>query len=289
MSNDIELAVIGGSGLYEMAGLEEIEEIEVETPFGAPSDALVSGTLHGQRLLFLARHGRGHTLTPSEVPYRANIYALKSLGVRYVISVSACGSLRQDYAPGHIVIPHQLFDFTKNRQSSFFAEGLVAHLSPADPFSGELSAALLEAVRPTGAEVHEQGAFITIEGPRFSTRAESNLFRQWGMSIIGMTTSPEAFLAAEAEMAYAVMAHVTDYDVWHDHESPVTVEMVIRVLQRNTAVAQQAISNLVANKQTWAGPMAAHNALRDALITDSDRIPQSTRRKLALICGAYLD
>ncbi|MFN2137291.1 MAG: S-methyl-5'-thioadenosine phosphorylase [Candidatus Promineifilaceae bacterium] len=289
MSDKIELAVIGGSGLYAMPGLSDIEEITVDTPFGAPSDALISGVLHGERLVFLARHGRGHVLTPTEVPYRANIYALKSLGVKYAVSVSACGSLRQDYAPGHIVIPDQLVDFTKNRASSFFGNGLVAHYTPAYPFSSELSTALLEAVQKTSATVHESGDFITIEGPRFSTRAESNLYRQWGMSIIGMTTSPEAFLAAEAEMAYAVMAHVTDYDVWHDHESPVTVEMVMRVLQHNMAVAQEAIGNLVLAKASWAGPMTAHKGLQDALITDPAKIPDSTRSMLSPICGQYLD
>ncbi len=286
--NEVEIAVIGGSGLYAMAGLEEIEEREVETPFGAPSDALIIGTLHGQRIAFLPRHGRGHVLSPSEIPYHANIYALKSIGVRYIVSVSACGSLREDFEPGHIVVPDQLFDFTKNRESSFFNTGLVAHLSPAYPFARELSSALVTAVREAGGNVHEGGDFITIEGPRFSTRAESNLFRQWGMNIIGMTTSPEAFLAAEAEMAYAVMAHITDYDVWHENEAPVTVEMVIRVLQRNTAVAQEAIRRLVAAKDSWAGEMAAHSGLRDALITDPGRIPPQLRQDLALLVDKYL-
>lgn len=288
MTNNIEIAVIGGSGVYGMDELTDIEERTMTTPFGDPSDALIIGTLHGERVAFLPRHGRGHTLTPTEVPYRANMYALKSLGVKYIIAVSACGSLREDYEPGHIVIPDQLFDFTKNRESSFFGNGQVAHLSPAYPFSAELSAALASATAAANGVVHEGGTFITIEGPRFSTKAESDLFRNWGMSLIGMTTSPEAFLAAEAEMAYAVMAHVTDYDVWHESENPVTVEMVIRILRRNTAVAQESLSKLIAAKSTWAGPMAAHKGMQDALITPADQIPEATRENMSPITGKYL-
>ncbi len=287
--NEIEIGIIGGSGLYSMAELSEIEEIRLTTPFGDTSDAIIVGTLHGRRVAFLPRHGRGHYLTPTEVPYRANIYALKSLGLRYIISVSACGSLREDFSPGHIVIPEQLFDFTKNRQGSFFEEGLVAHLSPANPLSPELGQALAAAVGNFTDSLHLGGTFITIEGPRFSTKGESNLYRQWGMSIIGMTTSPEAFLAAEAEMAYAVMAHVTDYDVWHDDEEPVTVEKVIRVLQKNTQLAQQAISKLVRDMGHWAGEMAAHQGMKDALITDKYLIPAETRAKMEIIVGRYLD
>jgi 5'-methylthioadenosine phosphorylase len=288
MSN-IEIAIIGGSGLYGMAGLSNIEEKRVNTPYGAPSDALILGTLHGQRVAFLPRHGRGHVLSPSDIPYQANIYALKSIGIKYIIAVSACGSLREDFAPGHIVIPDQLIDFTKNRQNSFFNSGLVAHLSAAHPFSPELSRALATAVRTAGGTLHEGGDFITIEGPRFSTKGESNLFRQWGMSIIGMTTSPEAFLAAEAEIAYTVMAHITDYDVWHENEEPVTVERVIRVLNQNTAVAQEAISHLVAAKADWAAEMAAHSSLRDALITNPSLVPAALREKLALLVDKHLN
>lgn len=284
----IEIAVIGGSGLYNMSDLVDVETRLVKTPFGPPSDAITIGTLHKQRVAFLPRHGHGHILHPSEVPYRANIYALKQLGVRYIISVSACGSLREDYAPGHIVIPDQLYDNTKGRVSSFFGEGLVAHVSVADPFSPELSRLLAESVQAVGGTLHESGAFITIEGPRFSTKAESNVYRNWGMSIIGMTTSPEAFLAAEAEIAYAVMAHVTDYDVWHENEEPVTVEKVIKTLQGNTAVAQAAISHLVSHFGEWQTEFAAHSNLKDALITDLDRIPPATRQKLALLVDGYL-
>lgn len=271
-----------------MEGLSDISEMQVDTPFGKPSDAIITGTLHGRRVAFLPRHGRGHVLNPSEVPYRANIFALKTLGVKYIISVSACGSLREAYAPGHIVIPDQLYDNTKKRESSFFSDGLVAHVTVADPFSPELSRALLQAVQAAGGTVHEGGTFITVEGPRFSTKGESETYRQWGMSIIGMTTSPEAFLAAEAEIAYACMAHITDYDVWHESEEPVTVEMVMRVLQQNTAVAQNALSHLMQNMDNWAGEMAAHSTLQNALITDRSHIPANIKAKLAPLVSKYL-
>jgi len=286
---NIELGIIGGSGLYGMAGLSDIEEIRMTTPFGEPSDAIIAGSLHGRRVAFLARHGRGHFLTPSEVPYRANIYALKKLGVRYIVSVSACGSLREDYAPGDIVIPDQLVDFTKNRERSFFGNGLVAHVSPAYPFSAELGHVVAKATGELTNSVHEGGSFITIEGPRFSSKGESNLYRQWGMSIIGMTTSPEAFLAAEAEIAYTVMAHVTDYDVWHEDEDPVTVELVIRILQRNTQLAQSAIALMAEQMEEWAVDMPAHQGMADALITNRNSIPNQAMEDLALIVGRYLE
>jgi 5'-methylthioadenosine phosphorylase len=286
---DVELAVIGGSGLYDMAGLTQISQLRPDTPFGAPSDDITIGTLHGHRVAFLPRHGRGHLLTPGEVPYCANIYALKLLGVRYVISVSACGSLRERYAPGNIVIPDQLVDFTKGiRQRTFYGRGLVAHVSVANPFSPELSRVLAASVEAVGGTTHRGGTFITIEGPRFSTKGESELYRQWGMDIIGMTTSPEAFLAAEAEMAYACMAHVTDYDVWHETEEPVTVDKVIQVLAGNTQLAQAAISHLVHSMDKWGGEFYAHNALKDALITDRNRIPAETREQLGPLVAKYL-
>jgi 5'-methylthioadenosine phosphorylase len=287
--SDIEMAVIGGSGLYNMSGLSDIESFLITTPFGDPSDEIIVGNLHGRRIAFLPRHGRGHLLNPTEVPYRANIFALKTLGVRYIVSVSACGSLREDYAPGDIIIPDQLFDFTKGlRDRSFFGGGLVAHLTTPDPFSPELSAALAQSVASAGGKVHRGGTFITVEGPRFSTKGESELYRQWGMSIIGMTTSPEAFLAAEAEIAYACMAHVTDYDCWHESEAPVTVEMVIRILHANTQIAQSAISELAQKMGDWAGDYPVHHALRDALITDRSRISDNILEKLRPIVGKYL-
>jgi 5'-methylthioadenosine phosphorylase len=286
--NSPALAVIGGSGLYSMDGLSEVEEHDLDTPFGKPSDPVVVGTLEGQRVAFLARHGRGHRINPSEINYRANIYALKLLGVTHVVSVSACGSLREDYAPGHIVIPDQLYDNTKDRKRTFFEGGLVAHIGTADPFCVSLSRQVYEAVQGTGAAVHQGGAFITIEGPRFSTKAESQTFRSWGMSLIGMTASPEAFLAREAEMHYAVMAHVTDYDVWHVSEAPVTVEMVIRILNQNTAAAQQAIRNLLRVPLAAEGCGCA-SALQDALITARERVPADLAEGLRPLVGKYFE
>ncbi|MBM4422066.1 MAG: S-methyl-5'-thioadenosine phosphorylase [Chloroflexi bacterium] len=283
----IPLAVIGGSGLYNMAGLSHIEEKHISTPFGPPSDPVVVGELGGQRVAFLARHGKGHRYTPTEVNYRANIYSLKLLGVERIVSVSACGSLREDYAPGHIVIPDQIYDNTNRRERSFFGNGLVVHVGVADPFCPDLSAQLYEAVKATGAAAHKGGAFITIEGPRFSTKAESQTYRSWGMSLVGMTASPEAFLAREAEMCYACMAHVTDYDVWHVSEAPVTVEMVIRILTQNTTIAQQAIGGLAATLKPERS-CACGSALKDALITDRARIPQDAKERLKLLAGKYI-
>lgn len=288
--SDVEIAVIGGSGLYDMDGLTDVERKRPMTPYGQPSDEITIGRLPGARLAFLPRHGRGHVLTPSEVPYRANIYALKMLGVRYIIAVSACGSLQEAYAPGHVVVPDGLVDFTKGkRDHTFFGNGLVAHVGVAQPFSPELSAALAEATRASGGTVHEGGTFITIEGPRFSTRSESELYRQWGMSIVGMTSSPEAFLAAEAEIAYASMAHVTDYDVWHESEEPVTVEMVMRILSANTELAKDTIVLLARSVDDWAGDFSAHHAMSDALdlVGDWDSIPEETTANLGPIIDKY--
>lgn len=282
----IPVAVIGGSGLYHMPDLERVREVRVTTPFGAPSDALIVGELAGVPIAFLPRHGRGHVLTPSEVPYRANIFALKSLGVQHVIAVSACGSLRENLKPGDVVIPDQLFDFTKERRRSFFGEGLVAHISAADPFCPDLSAVVADACTAAGARVHRGGTFITIEGPRFSTKAESYVYRSWGMDIIGMTTSPEAFLAREAGLCYAVMAHITDYDVWHENEAPVTVEMVTQRLNANIALAQHAIADSVERLKTLESHCDCAQALATALITAPECIPAATREKLQLLTGA---
>jgi 5'-methylthioadenosine phosphorylase len=286
MSEKVTLAIIGGSGLYNMPGLQNTQEHDVTTPFGKPSAPIIVGELEGQHVAFLARHGIGHHIMPGEVNYRANIYALKQLGAERVVSISACGSLREDYAPGHIVIPDQLFDNTKGRERTFFGEGLVVHVSVADPFCPDLSAQLENATRKTNATVHSGGAFITIEGPRFSTKAESNTFRTWGMSLIGMTASPEAFLAREAELCYAVMAHVTDYDVWHVSESPVTVEMVIQILNKNTLVAQEAI-RFLAKDLTNNRTCDCDQALTNALITRKDIIPTATREKVDLLIKKY--
>ena len=287
---DIELAVIGGSGVYKMAGLTDVEEVTISTPFGDPSDKITIGVLHETRVAFLPRHGRSHQLTPGEVPYRANIYALKLMGVKFIVSVSACGSLREDYSPGDVVVPDQLIDFTKGkRETTFFGRGLVAHVGVSNPFSPELSLILADVVRDCGGNVHEGGAFITIEGPRFSTKGESILFRQWGMGIIGMTTSPEAFLAAEAEIAYVCMAHVTDYDVWHEAEEPVSVDMVIKTLSANAQLAQDVVSNLVLNKAKWAGEFKAHSAMREALalIVDWNQVPIGVKDDLYPLIGKY--
>ncbi len=284
---NIPFAVIGGSGLYNMPNLADTEEYNPDTPFGKTSAPIVVGTLDGKRIAFLARHGLGHHIMPTEVNYRANIYALKMLGAQRLVSISACGSLREDYAPGHIVIPDQIFDHTKCRQRTFFGEGLVAHIGVADPFCVDLSRQLMQAVMGTGAKCHQGGSIITIEGPRFSTKSESNTFRAWGMSIIGMTTSPEAYLAREAELCYAVMAHVTDYDVWHISEAPVSVELVVQTLNKNTQIAQEAIHNLVRSSDDKRACECA-NALAGALITDPKVIPSETKEKLALLVSKYL-
>jgi 5'-methylthioadenosine phosphorylase len=286
MDQNPVIGIFGGSGLYNMSGLENVQEQVVSTPFGDPSSPIFIGSLEGKQVAFLARHGIGHIIAPTEVNYRANVWAMKSLGVRWIVSISACGSLREDYAPGEIVIPDQLFDFTKHRQSTFFGEGLVTHVSVADPFCSQLSQKVFEAVQATGATVHSGGTMITIEGPRFSTRGESHTFRSWGMSIIGMTTSPEAYLAREAELCYAVMAHVTDYDVWHITEEPVSVEQVIAILNKNTDLAQNAVRNLVSNLDTT-GECEHHSALATALITSPDKIPAETLKKLDLLVGKY--
>ena len=287
MSENLVLAIIGGSGLYSMSGLADTREYDIATPFGKTSAPIVVGTLEGRRVAFLARHGIGHHIMPTQVPYRANIYALKALGAERIVSINACGSLRQDYAPGHIVIPDQLFDNTRERTRTFFGDGLVAHIGVADPFCPDLSMALETAVQATDATVHHGGGFVIIEGPRFSTKAESNTYRLWGMSLVGMTAAPEAFLAREAEMCYSVMAHVTDYDVWHTSEAPVTVEKIIKTLNQNTAIAQQAIHHLVkelSKKRTC----TCENALATALITNPDSVPPETRKKLDLLVKKYL-
>jgi len=287
MQSQPVLGVIGGSGLYDFPALKDVKKVNPETPFGYASAPIMLGKLAGKEVAFLARHGIGHVLSPSEVNYQANIYALKSLGVQRIISISACGSLREDFAPGHIVIPNQLFDFTHLRKRSFFGDGLVVHVGVADPFCEPLSTSLYNVVTSTGVTAHQGGNMITIEGPRFSTKAESNAYRAWGMSLIGMTTSPEAFLAREAEMCYAVMAHVTDYDVWHLSEESVSVEMVVNTLHKNTEVAQNTILELV-RQLGEAEPCSCHNALENAIITDRKIINQATSKKLKLLIDKYL-
>ena len=287
MTEQTTMAIIGGSGLYSMHGLQDTKEIQVDTPFGKPSAPIVTGTLEGTRVAFLARHGIGHHIMPSEVPYQANIYALKSLGVERIVSISACGSLKEELAPGHIVIPDQIYDNTHKRIRTFFGEGLVAHVGVADPFCGDLSGQLESAVSEAGGAVHRGGNFITIEGPRFSTKAESNTYRAWGMSIIGMTASPEAFLAREAEICYATMAHVTDYDVWHVSEAPVSVEMVIQTLNKNAELAQEAV-RILARKLNLERNCECGHALATAIITRRHAIPPEALQKLTLLIGKYM-
>lgn len=286
MSEQAIMGIIGGSGLYDMPGLQDKQTYEIDTPFGKPSAPIITGTLEGTRVAFLARHGIGHHIMPSEVPYRANIYALKSFGVQRIISVSACGSLKEEFAPGHIVIPDQVYDHTHKRERTFFGEGLVAHIGVADPFCNDLSGQLESAVRKAGGVVHRDGSYITIEGPRFSTRTESNTYRSWGISIVGMTATPEVFLAREAEICYGMIAHVTDYDVWHEAEAPVTVEMVIRTAVKNTELAKSAIrliaKNLIQKRNCNCG-----EALSAAITTHKDAIPSKTLQKLDLLVGKY--
>jgi 5'-methylthioadenosine phosphorylase len=283
-----KIGVIGGSGLYQMAGFEDVVETRVSTPFGDPSDAILVGKLDGVRVAFLPRHGRGHYLMPTEVNYRANIFALKALGVENVIAVSAVGSLREDLRPGDIVVPDQVFDHTRKRDVTFFGRGLVIHIGVADPICPRLSAVVADAVAEAGGVVHRGGRFITIEGPRFSTKGESHTYRSWGMDIIGMTTCPEVFLAREAEMCYSVMAHVTDYDVWHESEEPVSVDAIVRTLQANTAVAQQAIRLMVKRIASEERTCDCPETLASAIITQRDIIPQELRQELAPLVGKYL-
>ena len=287
MLETVSLAVIGGTGLYAMPDLYDMKEYDLDTPFGNPSAPLLVGTLENRRIAFLARHGRGHTILPSDINFRANFYALKMLGVTHVISVNAVGSLRDDYAPGDLVVPDQVFDFTKDRPRTFFGEGLAAHISSADPFCPEFSRLLLTSIQKTGTTVHQGGTFLAIEGPRFSTKAESQVFRMWGMSIIGMNTAPEAFLAREAEMCYAAMAHVTDYDVWHVVDAPVTVDIVIRRLAQNVELSRQAVRNLTSS-YTGDRTCTCGSALENTIMTHPDQIPAVTRQKLALLVGKYL-
>jgi 5'-methylthioadenosine phosphorylase len=284
--SEVKLAVIGGSGVYDIETLTDVEERRMSTPFGDPSDAIVIGTLSGVRIAFLPRHGRGHRLTPTEVPYRANIWALKSLGVERIISISACGSMKEKYQPRHIVIPDQIYDNTKKRDYSFFGDGLVAHIGIADPFCPQLRPLLGQAVEKAGGTVHMGGTFITIEGPRFSTRGESNIYRSWGIDIIGMTAVPEAQLAREAEICYATMAHVTDYDVWHEEEEAVNVEMLIANLMANAALSKQTIAELVP-MLTKDRPCDCGHTLSTAIITQRDVIPQEKVEQLGPIVAKY--
>jgi len=282
------LGVIGGSGLYEMAGLEEVERVSVETPYGAPSDAYVLGRIGAQRLAFLPRHGVGHRILPSELNFRANVYGLKKLGADAVVSLSAVGSLRRRIEPGHVVVPDQFIDRTQGRISTFFGGGVVAHVAFADPFCPELSARIAAAARAAGAVVHVGGTYVCMEGPQFSTRAESVLYRSWGGDIIGMTNLQEAKLAREAELCFATLAMATDYDCWHDEEASVDISEVLRVLAANSELGKQTVRGLAASLPAERH-CACHRALDNAIITDPSRIPEARRRELAVVAGRVLE
>jgi 5'-methylthioadenosine phosphorylase len=281
------IGILGGSGLYGIEGLESRRETVLDTPFGAPSDAFVEGALEGREVVFLSRHGRGHRLTPSEINYRANVWGMKRLGVDFLVAISACGSLREDIAPGHFVVIDQHIDRTKNRDATFFGDGLVGHVVFADPVTRELAEPLADAAEKAGAVVHRGGTYLCMEGPAFSTRAESRLYRSWGADVIGMTNVTEAKLAREAEIAFATLALATDYDCWHEEHEDVTVEQVIRTLERNVARAKETVRHLC--RDLPAGLENPHRgSLRNALLTAPDAVPEATRRRLDLLVGPYL-
>ena len=281
------IGIIGGSGLYELQGLADVRRVTVRTPFGAPSDAYCVGRLGARELVFLPRHGRGHRLMPSELPFRANVYGLKALGVEWVISISAVGSMREEIAPLDLVIPDQFYDHTRRRISSFFGDGIVAHVGMAEPVCPTLAHHLQGAAAATGARVHRGGTYLCIEGPQFSSKAESRIYRSWGVDVIGMTNLQEAKLAREAEICYATMALVTDYDVWHATEEDVTVEAVVQILRQNVKTAQ-AIIRTAAAKIPETRTCPCSHALRDAIITARHAIPAQLKRDLAPIVGKYL-
>lgn len=287
--DQMTIGVIGGSGLYEIEGLTHIEEVRLKTPFGDPSDVYITGILEGVKMVFLPRHGRGHRLLPSEVPYRANIYGMKKLGVRRIISVSAVGSMKEEIVPGHLVIPDQFFDRTQGRRdSTFFGRGVTGHIQFADPVCPELSGVLGDAGQRVGATIHKGGTYLCIEGPNFSTRAESVIYRSWGIDIIGMTNIPEARLAREAEICYATVALATDYDCWHDSHDDVTVEAILAIIKQNVAMARDLIVEAV--RALSAAPRCAcGESLKFAIMTDHSLIPKQTRKDLDVILGKYLD
>ena len=282
MRGQAAVGVIGGSGLYEMEGLQSVREIRVRTPFGTPSDAVIVGEIEGVGVAFLSRHGRGHRLNPGEINYRANIYALKSLGVSRVISVSAVGSMKESIKPGDVVLPDQFIDLTKRRVSTFFEGGMVAHVAFGEPVCAGLADTLVSSGQRLGATLHRGGTYLCMEGPQFSTKGESKLYRQWGVDVIGMTNMPEAKLAREAELCYTTMALATDYDCWHETEEAVTVEAILDTLHRNVALAKRILKSAlpaVAGTQEC----ACHQALNYAVITDRKQVSAAVKKKLALL------
>jgi 5'-methylthioadenosine phosphorylase len=288
---EAKIGIIGGSGLYKMDALKDVEEVVIDTPFGSPSDALILGKLDGTQVAFLARHGRKHTLLPTELPFRANIYAMKKLGVEYIISASAVGSLREEVKPLDMVVPDQFIDRTRNRVSTFFGEGIVAHITFGDPVCQNLAKVVgdsIAALNLTDVNLHRGGTYVCMEGPAFSTKAESNLYRSWGATVIGMTNLQEAKLAREAEIAYATMALVTDYDCWHPDHDSVTVEMVVANLQCNAVNAQKVIQEAVRRLSLEPPESEAHSALKYAILTRLDEVPDATKQKLEVILKKYI-
>jgi 5'-methylthioadenosine phosphorylase len=283
----VTIGVIGGSGLYEMEGLSSVDTVKISTPFGKPSDEYIIGTLHGRRVAFLPRHGRGHRILPTDINYRANIYGMKKLGVQRIISVSAVGSMKEEIRPGDIVIPDQFYDHTKHRRSTFFGNGIVAHVGMAEPVCGSLCGVLIEAGISVGATVHRTGTYLCMEGPQFSTRAESLTYRTWDVDVIGMTNATEAKLAREAEICYSTIALATDYDCWHHSEEAVTVEAVLEVMRHNIetskAMIREAVRMLNGSRSCNCG-----EALRNTIMTPQKLMPSQTRKDLALIIGKYI-
>lgn len=287
--SEFDVGVIGGSGLYGMDGLEVVEERVVETPFGAPSDPYILGELDGRSVAFLARHGKGHRLLPSELNYRANIFGFKLLGVERIVSVSAVGSMRRRYQPTDIVVPDQFVDRTRHRPDTFFGRGLVAHVSLAEPICAELAEVFYDCSKDAGARVHAGGVYLCMEGPQFSTRAESELYRQWGVDVIGMTNLQEAKLAREAEICYATLAMITDYDCWHEEEEDVSGESVMEVVRQNAATGQDVVRRIVRRIAESERSCGCTSALAGALITERDRIPPETLESLEPLIGKYID
>lgn len=281
------IGILGGSGLYDIEGLERVREVRVRTPFGAPSDAIIVGVLGGVRVAFLSRHGRGHRINPGSINYRANIYALKSLGVRQVISVSAVGSMKESIRPGDVVLPDQFIDLTKRRVSTFFDEGIVAHVGFGEPVCSSVADVLEEAGRSVGATLQRGGTYVCMEGPQFSTKAESRLYRQWGVDVIGMTNMPEAKLAREAELCYATVALATDYDCWHETEEAVTVEAILATLHKNVALAKQLLKAAVP-KLAPDRACACQQALQTAIVTAPDHMSAPAKRRLNLLIAPYV-
>lgn len=286
-----DIGIIGGSGLYKMDALTDVEEVTIDTPFGTPSDAFIYGNLNGTPVVFLARHGRGHRLLPTEIPFQANIYAMKSLGVKYLISASAVGSLKEEVKPVDMVIPDQFIDRTKNRAATFFGEGIIAHIAFGDPVCKSLATILgdaIESLTLDGVTLHRGGTYVCMEGPAFSTKAESHLYRSWGATVIGMTNLTEAKLAREAEIAYATLAMATDYDCWHPDHDSVTVEMVIGNLQKNAVNAQLVIQDVVRRLMANPPESEAHSALKYAVFTPLETAPEATKQKLKVILEKYM-